>query len=272
MLGYRWGEPFLEHTFLYHIHRLDHRHNFSPYFYSFYLSTSSNLPSVPWSSFIRHPLAAFLPQLGLSIALGFAFGAKDLAFAWLVQTLTFVTFNKVCTSQVSSSGLSRRLARPRADLFLTVQYFLWYLWFLPPVLPNLHISGRRGLFLIAAWILSQVRRVCSPFSLNDHVLTPLRFAFLSKLLPTPRYHLLAANLASPFTQALWLSQAFQLEMLAQPVYLRVWASGVVFFGVNCWVIVEIVRGYRSADVADATKDQQEDIASAEGRRMRAKAE
>jgi hypothetical protein len=103
VIAYRWGEPFLEHTFLYHIHRLDHRHNFSPYFYSFYLSTSSHFPSVPWSSSVRHPLAAFLPQLGLSIALGFTFGAKDLAFAWLVQTLTFVAFNKVCTSQVSPS-------------------------------------------------------------------------------------------------------------------------------------------------------------------------
>ena len=99
-----WGQPFLEHTFLYHISRLDHRHNFSPYFYSFYLSTAPSLPSVPWSSLVRHPLAAFIPQLGLSVGLGFVFGARDLPFAWLVQTMTFVTFNKVCTSQVSQDS------------------------------------------------------------------------------------------------------------------------------------------------------------------------
>jgi phosphatidylinositol glycan class M len=91
---------FVEHTFLYHIRRLDHRHNFSPYFYSFYLSTAENTPLLAWNALLRHPLAAFVPQLGLSTALGFVLGAEDLAFAWLVQTLTFVTFNKVCTSQV----------------------------------------------------------------------------------------------------------------------------------------------------------------------------
>jgi phosphatidylinositol glycan class M len=100
-IGYRWGHPFLEHTFIYHISRLDHRHNFSPYFYPIYLSLTSA------SSILRHPLASFAPQLGLSVGLGFVFG-DDLGMAWFVQTFAFVTFNKVCTSQVCLPVVERR--------------------------------------------------------------------------------------------------------------------------------------------------------------------
>lgn len=207
-----WGHPFLSHTFLYHITRLDHRHNFSPYFYSFYLSTSPSLPSVPWSSLIRHPLAAFIPQLGLSVGLGFAFGKEDLAFAWLVQTMAFVTFNKVCTSQVRSFRPPPFLSAFADVCCRERQYFLWYLWFLPPSLPSLFISRPRSLALLAAWILAQ---------------------------------------------ALWLSQAYQLEMRAQPVYHRVWAAGILFFVVNCWVIVELIKGWRPPGMARGTEIEKE---------------
>ena len=47
-------------------------------------------------------LFAFLPQLGLSGIAGLALGQKreDLLIAFFTQTVIFVTFNKVCTSQV----------------------------------------------------------------------------------------------------------------------------------------------------------------------------
>ncbi|GAA5999267.1 glycosylphosphatidylinositol-alpha 1,4 mannosyltransferase I [Rhodotorula paludigena] len=177
-----FGEPFLRETFLYHLSRLDHRHNFSSYFYPFYLSSSpaaspASASLSPTQQFARSPLSAFVPQLVLSLGLGFLFGAQDLPFAWLVQTFAFVTLNKVCTSQ----------------------YFLWYLWLLPAALPSLSFTLPRALFTASLWVLSQ---------------------------------------------ALWLSQAFRLEMLGEPVYRHVWGAGIVFLFAQSWVLVELLRAYR----------------------------
>lgn len=56
---------------------------------------------------------------------------------------------------------------------------------------------------------------------------------------------LLALVLTPYPQALWLSQAYGLEMLAQPTYLQTWAAGVAFFITNCWVLGEVIRGYRA---------------------------
>ncbi|ETN38225.1 uncharacterized protein HMPREF1541_06256 [Cyphellophora europaea CBS 101466] len=125
-----YGPDFLQHTFLYHITRLDHRHNFSPYNTLLYLSSSSS------SAFAIESLA-FLPQLLLScVFLPLALATRNLAGCLLAQTLAFVTFNKVCTSQ----------------------YFLWYLVFLPLYLPNSRFFLRRpkvGFAALSAWVLGQ---------------------------------------------------------------------------------------------------------------------
>ncbi|KAG9013002.1 GPI mannosyltransferase 1 [Tulasnella sp. JGI-2019a] len=137
-----WGWPFLEHTYLYHISRRDHRHNFSPYFYPTYLSyppfgsNSTSIPSPMHSiTALESPLLSFLPQMILALASGLAFGSNigDLPFTWLVQTMAFVNFNKVCTSQ----------------------YFMWYLWFLPLVLPRLQMSRWAGVSTLGVWIATQ---------------------------------------------------------------------------------------------------------------------
>jgi len=84
-----YGWPFIEHTLLYHIKRSDHRHNFSPYFLTMYLSHNKI------DSFL-----AFIPQFITVAALGLKFGSTNLYAACLMQTWAFVTWNKVCTSQV----------------------------------------------------------------------------------------------------------------------------------------------------------------------------
>ena len=104
---FSWGQPFLYESYLYHLQRLDHRHNFSPYFYLTYLTYPSidlaNSESLSfWNRILRSPLTSFVPQMGLALGLGLLFGRRkeDLVFTWFSQTAVFVVFNKVCTSQV----------------------------------------------------------------------------------------------------------------------------------------------------------------------------
>ncbi|KAF8891347.1 glycosyltransferase family 50 protein [Infundibulicybe gibba] len=133
-----WGYAFLYESYLYHLHRLDHRHNFSPYFYLTYLTypIPSKIPAtiqIPlWSRLLRSPLTSFVPQMTLAIGTGLLFGRekKHLAFTWFVQTVVFVLFNKVCTSQ----------------------YFLWYLLLLPLILPQLSISRGYVASYIIVWV------------------------------------------------------------------------------------------------------------------------
>jgi phosphatidylinositol glycan class M len=87
-----WGKPFLDEALLYHFYRLDAAHNFAPAFYPIQLSQTS-----------QSVFASFLPQLFISLLLGVAYGRTDLGLAWFLQTTAFVTFNRVCTSQVSPS-------------------------------------------------------------------------------------------------------------------------------------------------------------------------
>ncbi|KAG8966236.1 GPI mannosyltransferase 1 [Tulasnella sp. 419] len=77
----------------------------------------------------------FNPMMIASLGSGFLLGwhMEDTPLAWFTQTVLFVNFNKVCTSQ----------------------YFMWYMWFLPLVLPNLSISKSRSAILLGSWIIGQ---------------------------------------------------------------------------------------------------------------------
>ncbi|KAJ2898352.1 GPI mannosyltransferase 1 [Zalerion maritima] len=130
-----YGHPFLLHTYLHHVTRIDHRHNFSPYNILLYLVSAD--PSFSSSSpLLRIESVAFLPQVLLAtILIPLACAKKDLPTTMLAQTLTFVTFNKVCTSQ----------------------YFLWYLIFLPLYLPNSSLlrQPKLGVSALVLWIGAQ---------------------------------------------------------------------------------------------------------------------
>lgn len=97
----RYGHDFLQHTYLYHVIRSDHRHNFSPYNMLLYLNSSPAAEST-W----KPEAFAFLPQLLFcTVLLPVVLAKRDLPSCLLAQTFVFVTFNKVCTSQVRKTPL-----------------------------------------------------------------------------------------------------------------------------------------------------------------------
>ncbi|KAK0257960.1 GPI mannosyltransferase 1 [Friedmanniomyces endolithicus] len=126
-----YGLPFIEHTFLYHFTRIDHRHNFSVYNTLLHLNSASQ----DGTTGLRIESLAFIPQLLLSVVIiPPMLAKKNLPGAMLAQTFAFVTFNKVCTSQ----------------------YFLWYMVFLPVYLPDASLLwSQRGLVMIGAWVAGQ---------------------------------------------------------------------------------------------------------------------
>ncbi|KAK4187459.1 GPI mannosyltransferase 1 [Podospora australis] len=136
---FSYGPDFLQETYLHHVTRIDHRHNFSPYNIQLYLASALPSYSSPGSSSLsslRIESIAFLPQLLLSTILIPLFLAKrDLPGTMLAQTFAFVTFNKVCTSQ----------------------YFLWYMVLLPLYLPYSSFlpNKKLGLAALGLWVVSQ---------------------------------------------------------------------------------------------------------------------
>lgn len=155
-----YSMDFVKHTYLYHFTRIDHRHNFSVY--NTVLHLNSAYPDQA-SSFKIESLA-FVPQLCLSVlAIPFYLSEKDLAGTMLAQTFAFVTFNKVCTSQV------RIPTAINLDSWLIVrQYFLWYMVFLPFYLPNSSFwrKPRLGIAALVLWVLGQAAWLQQGFELE----------------------------------------------------------------------------------------------------------
>ncbi|KAL7752020.1 GPI mannosyltransferase 1 [Sorochytrium milnesiophthora] len=121
---YAYGWSFVEHTYAYHLIRKDHRHNFSLYFYHLYLSLAAPATS--------SALSAFLPQFAVVLVLGAVF-FRDLALAFFLQTFAFVAFNKVVTSQ----------------------YFVWYLCYVPLILPSLRVGTGQAVVMAVGWVGAQ---------------------------------------------------------------------------------------------------------------------
>ncbi|OKL62617.1 GPI mannosyltransferase 1 [Talaromyces atroroseus] len=138
-----YGHDFIQHTYLHHLTRIDHRHNFSPYNTLLYLSAATDTQSQD----IKFESVAFIPQLLLSaIAIPLALAKRSLPGAMLAQTFAFVTFNKVCTSQ----------------------YFLWYLVFLPLYLPSSSFirNPLLGIGALVMWVLFQAFWLHQAFQLE----------------------------------------------------------------------------------------------------------
>lgn len=105
-----YGKEFVDETYLYHLTRVDPRHNFSFYFYPAYLhmhGESSGGAELDVLS-AGFSLAGLAVQAAVADRMMRRHAVKDLGMAFLAQSVAFVAFNKVSTAQ----------------------YFVWYLcWF-----------------------------------------------------------------------------------------------------------------------------------------------
>lgn len=130
MLCWRlYGGEYLQESWFYHLGRVDHRHNLSPYFYMMYLGMAQ--PPQSDSTTSRGTLVAFLSQFMVLIIVALRF-RKQIAVVFCLETMIFVAFNKVCT----------------------VQYFVWFIPFLPFLCkvitfhPNHTLSTKRTAFVL----------------------------------------------------------------------------------------------------------------------------
>ncbi len=200
-----YGREFLDETYLYHLTRVDPRHNFSFFFYPAYLRMSSvgEAGGRDWLSTV-FSLAGLAVQAVIADRMMRGQGGMvvdgddgddfdddddddqddhrndhdhqhdrqpDLAMTFLAQSIAFVAFNKVSTAQ----------------------YFVWYLcWFC----------------LRLEWATARVDR---------------RWV-----------------VAWPVALANWLFWAYLLEFRGLPVHLFIWIGGIVWFSVNVAVLHALV--------------------------------
>lgn len=113
-----YGFEYLYEGYLYHLIRKDHRHNFSINFMYIYLNFHN----------VNKLMAFFfqLPNAILILLLSFKFN-KDLVFAMFLLTHVFVIYNKV----------------------VTAQYFVWYIQFVPLILPKTTLWTKNRNLLLA---------------------------------------------------------------------------------------------------------------------------
>lgn len=132
----KYGLLYLQEAWLYHIYRRDTAHNFSPYFYIYKkVKDENNLKFLSLMAFIPQILAIIYFSIRYCIAHNQAVKDRNLMFALFAATYSFVTFNKVVTSQ----------------------YFIWYLSLLPVVLPFLKMSTKFSFKLFSIWLFAQLQ-------------------------------------------------------------------------------------------------------------------
>lgn len=107
-----YGSKSLEEGLLYHFSRVDHRHNYSMFWYWIYLARGRIAQmggDLSKSTLSIMGKGLLVPQILLLLYASLGIAPYDLTFALFLQTFSFVTQNKV----------------------MTAQYFTWYLVLLP---------------------------------------------------------------------------------------------------------------------------------------------
>jgi phosphatidylinositol glycan class M len=122
-----YGHEFLVETYLYHLVRIDPKHNFSVHFLSLYLGAPMFLQRI-W------PIVTFAPQALIIWKTSFRIGPRDLVLCATIHTLCFVSFNKV----------------------VTAQYFVWYMSLFPIAFARARLSIKKIVILLSLWYVAEL--------------------------------------------------------------------------------------------------------------------
>ena len=142
-----YGHIALEEGLLYHFSRVDHRHNYSMFWYWIYLARARVVAiggEMASSSLATMGRALLLPQIILLLFSSLGIAPYDLSFALFVQTFFFVALNKV----------------------ITAQYFTWYLVLLPLCSDRIRWRSRDMTFALGFLGVSIVTWLGSAFCLE----------------------------------------------------------------------------------------------------------
>ena len=123
------GYKFLFEYLLYHLVRKDHRHNYSIFYYTIYLTYDND-----FSKYLS--LITFLPQMILILTVTI-FLYKDINLCLIILTMIFVHFNKV----------------------ITAQYFIWYLSLIPLIIHRNLLFNRRktkAIIMFSIWMFLEL--------------------------------------------------------------------------------------------------------------------
>lgn len=139
-----YGREAWEEGLLYHFQRVDHRHNYSIYWYWIYLSRGRAATSALSTSASLWGHIPTIPQIFILGFTSLGIAPYDLTLALFVQTFAFVAFNKV----------------------MTAQYFTWYLCLLPLCSDRISWRSKRMLASLALLGVSIVSWLLSAFTLE----------------------------------------------------------------------------------------------------------
>ncbi|GKY92286.1 hypothetical protein MPSEU_000199700 [Mayamaea pseudoterrestris] len=146
-----YGPVAIQESLLYHLTRTDHRHNYSMHWYSIYLAQASNVS--------LSGLVYFVPQV-LVLALVSVSFADHVELALFLETLVFVTMNKV----------------------ITAQYFTWYLCLLPLCSSQIDWRSRTLQRSLLLWIMSMLAWLFSAYQLEMMGRACHRYVWLASVL------------------------------------------------------------------------------------------
>ena len=132
----KFGEVYINEGWLYHFSRIDKQHNFSVYFYLYYLAGDDYIKLIAKLAFVPQVLVMLASALYVLYEDDPARASMKLMWSLFSVTFWFVNLNKVITSQ----------------------YFVWYFALFPLLVQFLdkqHLTTRRLVGLLIVWLAAQ---------------------------------------------------------------------------------------------------------------------